>query len=115
MDKTARNNWFGLQGMFLTTDPREARLGLPHGRYDIPLAITDRSFRRHNRLTNPFRQAWRAWPAWAGRARETIGDQVLVNGRFAPYQRVHPGSTGCSCSTRLCSPATTSPCRTGGR
>ena len=45
MDKTARNNWFGLQGMFLTTDPRDAKMGLPHGKYDIPLAITDRSFR----------------------------------------------------------------------
>ena len=46
MDKTARNNWCGLQGMFLTTDPHDAKMGLPHGKYDIPLAITDRSFRR---------------------------------------------------------------------
>jgi FtsP/CotA-like multicopper oxidase with cupredoxin domain len=88
MDRTARNNWLGLQGMFLTTDPREKKLGLPHGRYDIPLGITDRSFRRHNRLTNPFKHL-RHMTAMPGM--ETVGDRVLVNGRFAPYQRVRPG------------------------
>jgi FtsP/CotA-like multicopper oxidase with cupredoxin domain len=91
MDKTARNNWFGLQGMFLTTDPREKRLGLPHGRYDIPLAITDRSFGRHNRLRNPFRHMAHMAHMSAAPGMETVGDRVLVNGRFAPYQRVRPG------------------------
>jgi len=88
MDKTARNNWFGLQGMFLTTDPREAKMGLPHGRYDIPLAITDRSFRANNTLVNPFRHMHRMG---AGPGMETVGDQVLVNGRYAPYTKVRPG------------------------
>jgi FtsP/CotA-like multicopper oxidase with cupredoxin domain/plastocyanin len=101
MDKTARNNWFGLQGMFLTTDPSEDRLGLPKGKYDIPLAITDRSFRKHNRLTNPFRRMAKEMandPSMSGMARaaapgmETVGQQVLVNGRFAPYKKVRPGS-----------------------
>jgi spore coat protein A, manganese oxidase len=88
MDRTARNNWFGLQGMFLTTDPRDARRGLPHGRYDIPLSITDRSFRADNRLVNPFRTMA---GMSGGPGMETVGDRVLVNGRFAPYQRVRPG------------------------
>jgi FtsP/CotA-like multicopper oxidase with cupredoxin domain len=88
MDKTARNNWLGLQGMFLTTDPREDKLGLPRGKRDIPLAITDRSFGKHNRLTDPFRHM-RHMTAMPGM--ETVGDRVLVNGRFAPYQRVRPG------------------------
>jgi FtsP/CotA-like multicopper oxidase with cupredoxin domain len=100
MNKTARNNWFGLQGMFLTTDPHDARIGLPHGRYDIPLAVTDRSFDDHNQLTNPFRRmAQQAAndPSMSGMARaaapgmETVGDVVLVNGRYAPYKRVRPG------------------------
>jgi spore coat protein A len=100
MDRTARNNWFGLQGMFLTTDPRDARIGLPHGRHHIPLAITDRSFRADNRLTNPFRRMAKEMandPSLSGMAMaaapgmETVGQQVLVNGRFAPYQRVRPG------------------------
>jgi len=104
MDKTARNNWFGLQGMFLTTDPRERRLGLPKRKYDIPLAVTDRTFRKNNSLTNPFRRMAREMsgamandPSMSGMARaakpgmETVGQQVLVNGRFAPYKRVRPG------------------------
>ena len=36
MGRTAANNWRGLQGMFLVTDKRERRLGLPHGAYDVP-------------------------------------------------------------------------------
>jgi FtsP/CotA-like multicopper oxidase with cupredoxin domain len=91
MDKTARNNWLGLQGMFLTTDPREAKIGLPHGKYDIPLAFTDRSFRGDNRLTNPFKSMSGMAGMGGGPGMETVGLQVLVNGRFAPYQRVRPG------------------------
>jgi FtsP/CotA-like multicopper oxidase with cupredoxin domain len=91
MDRTARNNWLGLQGMFLTTDPREARMGLPHGRYDIPLAVTERSFRRHNRLTNPFKDMAGMAGMGGGPGSETLGDRVLVNGRFAPYHQVRPG------------------------
>jgi spore coat protein A len=90
MDQTSRSNWFGLQGLFLTTDPRDARMGLPHGRYDIPLSFTDRSFRSHNRLTNPFRGR-DGMAGMGGPGMETTGDLILVNGRYAPYQRVHPG------------------------
>jgi spore coat protein A, manganese oxidase len=88
MNRTARNNWLGLQGMFLTEDPREAQMGLPHGKYDIPLAVTDRSFRSDNQLTNPFKDRT---GMGGGPGMETVGDQVLVNGRFAPYKRVQPG------------------------
>ena len=88
MDKTARNNWYGLQGMFLTTDPHDTAMGLPHGKYDIPLAITDRSFRADNRLTNPFKQMA---GMGGGPGMETVGPQVLVNGRFAPFKKVRPG------------------------
>jgi len=91
MDLTARNNWLGLQGMFLTTDPRESKMGLPHGKYDIPLAITDRSFRADNRLTNPFKDMAGMTGMGGGPGSETIGNRVLVNGRFAPYKKVRPG------------------------
>jgi spore coat protein A len=100
MNKTAQNNWMGLQGMFQTTDPREAKMGLPHGNHEIPLAVTDRSFRADNQLTNPFRKMAKEMandPSMSGMARaaapgmETVGTQVLVNGRFAPYQKVQPG------------------------
>jgi spore coat protein A, manganese oxidase len=87
MNLTARNNWYGLQGMFLTTDPHDAEMGLPHGRYDIPLAVTDRSFDpTTNALTNP----WASPPAGSPPP-ETIGDRVLVNGRWQPHLNVQPG------------------------
>jgi spore coat protein A len=99
MDRTARNNWMGLQGLFLTTDPSDARRGLPHGRYQLPLMVTDRSFRPDNRLRNPFRHGMSmpmkgTMPGHAmpmGPASGTVGSKVLVNGRFAPYKKVQPG------------------------
>ncbi len=99
MDRTARNNWFGLQGMFLTTDPRDAQMGLPHGRFDLPLMVTDRSFRADNTLQNPFHHTMTMpmktpMPGdlmTTDPASGTVGSKVLVNGRFAPYRRVLPG------------------------
>jgi spore coat protein A, manganese oxidase len=108
MDRTARNNWFGLQGLFLTTDPSDAKRGLPHGRYDLPLMVTDRSFRADNTLRNPFRHAMSmpmrtdmsgmsGMPVMSAHrmagepAPGTVGTKVLVNGRFAPYRWVRPG------------------------
>ena len=54
MGLTARNNWYGLQGMFLVTDPAERELGLPRGAYDVPLHLTDRSLDDQNQLTDTF-------------------------------------------------------------
>ncbi|WP_297740489.1 multicopper oxidase domain-containing protein [Nocardioides sp.] len=97
MDRTARNNWRGLQGMFLVEDAAESRLRLPAGRRDVPLMISDRSFRRDNSLTNPFANGVRmvghhGEMAWAGPKAPpddaTVGTHVLVNGRYAPYLRV---------------------------
>jgi FtsP/CotA-like multicopper oxidase with cupredoxin domain len=107
MGKTARNNWRGLQGMFLTTDPTDAQRGLPRGRFDIPLDFTDRSFTAHNQLTHPFSHANRphgpqahgsrmaGMPSMKLAAKDplagTVGTQILVDGRFAPYKQVLPG------------------------
>ena len=44
MDRTARNNWRGLQGMFIVTDPPRPGLRLPTGDRDVPLMVSDRSF-----------------------------------------------------------------------
>jgi spore coat protein A len=106
MGRTARNNWFGLQGMFLTTDPRDAKRGLPHGKYDLPLMFTDRSFTASNHLRNPFRhrsmpmRARRSMPGMSGMkgmsatdptTMPSVGSKVLVNGRYAPYKFVRAG------------------------
>jgi FtsP/CotA-like multicopper oxidase with cupredoxin domain len=97
MDRTARNNWRGLQGMFIVTDPPTPGLRLPSGARDIPLMISERSFTSRNQLTDPFADG----PSMVGHHGEmewtgpnappddaTVGDTVLVNGRAAPYLAV---------------------------
>ena len=94
MDRTARNNWRGLQGMFVVEDEDERRLRLPSGRRDVPLMVSDRSFRADNSLTNPFADGIRmvghdGAMSWVGPKAPpddaTVGTHVLVNGRYAPY------------------------------
>lgn len=99
MDRTGHNVWRGLQGMFLVTDPAERRLDLPRGRYDLPLMISERSFEPgSHRLTDPFDDpTWPSIEAYvpylflgpdAPPNDATLGDFVLVNGRYAPYAEV---------------------------
>ncbi|HSV38610.1 MAG TPA: multicopper oxidase domain-containing protein [Nocardioidaceae bacterium] len=97
MDVTARNNWQGLQGMFIVDDARPRDLRLPEGRHDIPLLVGDRSFTEKNRFTNPFRNGPTMIHTKAGMAftgpkappnDATVGTRVLVNGRYAPFLRV---------------------------
>jgi FtsP/CotA-like multicopper oxidase with cupredoxin domain len=98
MDRTARNNWRGLQGMFIVTDPPVPGLRLPTGSRDIPLMISERSFTTGNQLANPFADGPEMMQhgqhgddpmAWTGPHAPpndaTVGDSVLVNGRYAPY------------------------------
>jgi FtsP/CotA-like multicopper oxidase with cupredoxin domain len=112
MDKTTKNNWMGLQGMFIVDDPKEARLDLPDGARDIPLMIADRSFTKRNQLSpilNPTMthgdhgdmdhdghgdhgdmddmgdMAWTGPHAPPNDA--NVGTRILVNGRFAPHLR----------------------------
>ena len=82
MDETGRNNWYGLQGMFITDDPAEARLHLPTGAYDLPLLVADRSFDDAAQLTDPVATT----SAPPGDA--TTGTRALVNGQFQPYSTV---------------------------
>lgn len=95
MGETVRNNWRGLQGMFIIDDPRERALHLPTGRHDVPLMVSDRSFTRNNRLTGIRRPTMvmdHGTMAWTGQFAPpgdgSVGSQILVNGRFAPYFKV---------------------------
>ena len=94
MDETARNNWYGLQGMVITDDPKERRLGLPTGAYDLPLMVADRTFDDAAQLTNPFPQPGTGAPldpligAHAPPSDATTGTRTLVNGQFQPYAAV---------------------------
>ncbi len=81
LDHTARNVWRGLAGMWIVDDGLEQGLPLPGGERDLPLMICDRSFDRHNQLTDPFTS--RRPPA-DGISAHTI----LVNGAHMPHHRV---------------------------
>ena len=84
LDNTGRNIWRGLAGMWITDDELDrpgGPLGLPEGEFDVPLMIADRSFKRSNQLTNPFRGLR---PPHDG----VTGSAVLVNGALAPVHRV---------------------------
>src|SRR5581483_6183112 len=79
---TARNVWRGLAGMFIIDDDVERALPLPRGGRDIPLMIADRTFDRHNQLTNPFGAG--GHPPDDG----VSGRRVLVNGAHRPHHAV---------------------------
>jgi spore coat protein A len=84
LDKTAPHTWRGLAGMWIVDDELEDSLPLPKGERDIPLMIADRTFDRHNQLTDPFRGGLQ--PPADGIA----GQSVLVNGAYMPHHRVAP-------------------------
>ena len=81
LDRSAPNTWRGLAGMWIVDDELDASLPLPSGERDIPLMIADRSFDRHNQLTDPFQGQQ---PPGDG----VLGALVLVNGAFMPHHRV---------------------------
>jgi FtsP/CotA-like multicopper oxidase with cupredoxin domain len=81
LDQTARNIWHGLAGIWIIDDELDASLPLPRGHCDIPLMIADRSFDRHNQLTDPF-------TGLLPPADGITGNRVLVNGAHLPHHRV---------------------------
>lgn len=81
LDRTARNIWHGLAGMWIVDDEFEASLPLPRGERDLALMIGDRSFDRDNQLTDPFTN--RRPPADGIEAHD-----VLVNGAYLPHHLV---------------------------
>ena len=95
MDQTGRNNWYGLQGMFITDDPAEKKLGLPTGADDLPLLVADRTFDAAAQLTNPFPKPTDPQTATTGingpyapPGDATTGSRTLVNGQFQPFAPV---------------------------
>jgi FtsP/CotA-like multicopper oxidase with cupredoxin domain len=82
LDNTGRNVWRGLAGMWISHDSLDDSLPLPSGGRDIPLVLSDRSFTKHNQLTNPF-------SGFAHAPNDGVtGRYVLVNGAILPHHRV---------------------------
>jgi FtsP/CotA-like multicopper oxidase with cupredoxin domain len=74
--ETSRNNYMGLSGLYILEDDAEDELNLPSGRYDVPLVLQDRSFRRDGSLR------------FTDEVNALDGDVYLVNGRPMPYFKV---------------------------
>jgi len=79
------NQYAGLFGFFLVRDQAEAKLGLPSGKYEIPLAFTDRLFAADGSLYYP--DSGDPSAPWVP---EVYGDAMLVNGKLTPYLDVEP-------------------------
>jgi len=90
---TRLNVYAGLGGgLYLIRDDHEDSLGLPRGRYEIPLVIQDRFFNSDGSLLYPVEDNGgdpdpRVPPIWIP---EFFGDTVLVNGKVWPYLEVEP-------------------------
>ena len=73
---TSRNVYKGLAGLYIIEDPDERELNLPRGRFDIPLIIQDRSFKKDGSFR--FRD----------KHDNVLGDVYLVNGKPVPHLKV---------------------------
>lgn len=71
---TEQNVYAGLTGIFILKDPADKVFNLPEGKFDIALAIQDRSFNKDGSLHLNF----------------CSGDIAMVNGKIWPYLNVEP-------------------------
>lgn len=78
------NEVAGLMGWYLLRDSVEESLGLPSGRYELPLLIYDRIFKPDGQLYYPNPPDQGAW------SEEFLGDAMMVNGKLRPYHEVEP-------------------------
>ena len=93
--RTGRNNWFGLQGLFLVTDEFEDALNLPTGDQDLALVVANRDFTADNQLTDLFTAPTREeQDAISGgyvngttfpNEEASAGPTFFVNGTYTPF------------------------------
>ena len=104
MGETGRNNWNGLQGMFIIdATTSEERLHLPTGEYDVPLMVADRRFDNLNQLTEPFATPSSATARRGPTLHPATRRSAATSSSTARYPaalrcRTRSG-TGCGCST----------------
>jgi spore coat protein A len=84
MGNSRFNVFAGLMGWYLIRDAHEQSLGLPSGRYELPLQIYDRSFDPAGQLYYPNPPDEGVW------AQEFLGDAMVVNGKVKPFLDVEP-------------------------
>ena len=79
------NVYAGLFGMFLIRDEAEDRLGLPSGKYEVPLILYDRDFSNDGQFFYP--TSGDPEHPWVS---EFAGDAILINGKIRPYFEIEP-------------------------
>jgi spore coat protein A len=87
MDLTRLNNYAGLAGLYIIRDQAEEALGLPQGRFEVPLIVQDRTFNRDGSLFYPSKGVTPYHPIWSP---EVFGDTPIVNGKAYPFLAVEP-------------------------
>ena len=85
MGVTRLNIFAGLIGAFIVRDPTETALGLPGGKYEIPLVLYDRILDQHGQLQYPTSGVPGA--PWVP---ELNGNTIVVNGKVFPFIEVEP-------------------------
>lgn len=76
--RTAPQVYYGQAGAFIINDEEEAALGLPSGKYEVPLIIRDASLDKQGNLE------------YKPRSGGFVGKIPLVNGTIDPYLTVEP-------------------------
>lgn len=87
---TRLNVYAGLAGPYIIRDPWEAFLGLPSGRFEMPLLIQDRSFNDDGSLYYPTQPDPPVPEVCPSVVPDFFGDTILVNGKVWPYLKVEP-------------------------
>ncbi len=85
MGITRLNALMGLAGLYVVRSPEEDWLGLPSGRYEIPLILQDRTLGPRGHILYPL-----SGNPDAPSVPEFFGTHILVNGRVSPYLDVEP-------------------------
>ena len=76
---TAVDAYFGQAGVYIIQDPDEDHLGLPTGNYDVPLALSDKTYQSNGDLASP-----------GNNPINFFGDTIHVNEQPWPYMDVEP-------------------------
>jgi bilirubin oxidase len=76
---TAVDAYEGQAGVYIVHDPKEDALGLPCGRYDIPLALSDKTYQENGQLVSI-----------EGITLNFVGEFIQVNEQPWPYLEVEP-------------------------
>jgi spore coat protein A, manganese oxidase len=87
---TRLNVYAGLSGFYLLRDDHERVLGLPSGKYEVPLLIQDRTLDDQGQLVYAPSFEDGSRPGAGAWAPEFFGDIAVVNGAIYPYLEVEP-------------------------